>query len=85
MAAKLAIYVCPVPGCVTIAGKAGPCPKHPHKALTREIYEHRPRLDSPKPGDLGNTTRNPFSFGGFDSMGDVLDNLFGSDRPGGKS
>lgn len=77
MVAKLAIHVCPVPGCVTIAAKAGACPTHPNKALVREVYEHKPKVGAPKPGDLGG--KKPFDFGNFDfdSMGDVLDGLFG--------
>jgi hypothetical protein len=77
--AKLAIHVCPVPGCVTIAAKAGACPTHPNKALVREVYEHKPKLGAPKPGDLGG--KKPFDFAGLDGMGDILNNLFGSARP----
>lgn len=83
MVAKLAIHVCPVPGCVTIAAKAGACPTHPNKALTREVYEHKPKLGAPKPGDLSGN-RKPPDFGNldgiFDGMGDVLDGLFGKAR-----
>lgn len=68
MVAKLAIYVCPVPGCVAISAKDGPCPNHPNRALTREVYEHRPKLGAPKPGDLSGNK-------GLD-FGDVLGNLF---------
>jgi hypothetical protein len=76
MVAKLAIYVCPVPGCGTIAsrGSSG-CSTHPNRALTREVYEHRPNLGAPRPGDLGGKSS------GFDlkAMGfdDLLGGLFG--------
>lgn len=76
MVAKLAIHVCPVPGCVTISAKAGSCPKHPNKALTREVYEHRPKLGAPKPGDLKGAPNKGFDFGNFDGMGDILSDLF---------
>lgn len=73
MVAKLAIYICPVPGCVIIAEKVRPCSKHPHKDLSREIYEHRPTFDSPRSGNLGNTTENRFSFGDFGIFGAILE------------
>jgi hypothetical protein len=81
MVAKLALRVCPVPGCVTISSKDGVCPAHPHKNLVREVYEHCPK-DGSRPGDLGGVKKSPFDLG---NMGDLLDGLFGSDRPGGKS
>lgn len=82
MVAKIAIYVCPVPGCATISSKgASPCPGHPNRALTREVYEHCPKAGA-RPGDLGGAKKNPFDIG---NMGDLLDGLFGSDRSGGKS
>lgn len=77
MVAKLAIHVCPVPGCVTISAKAGSCPNHPKRALTREVYEHCPKLGALKPGDLRGSSNKGFDFGKFDGMGDILGNLFG--------
>lgn len=45
MVTKVGLYICPVPGCPIIArGKDGYCPKHPEKQLTREVYEHRPKI-----------------------------------------
>lgn len=84
MVAKIAIRVCPVPGCLTISSKDGVCPGHPNRALVREIYEHKPKAGAAKPGDLGGK-RSPF--GDFDlnnlnldSMGDVLYGIFGGKK-----
>lgn len=81
MVAKLAIWVCTVPGCATIAtsSKVLSCPTHPNKSLVREIYEHKRKPGASKPGDLGDASKG-FNFGNFDgvdNMGDILSDLFG--------
>lgn len=82
MVAKIAIHVCPTPGCVTIASKVRPCPKHPHHSLVRAIYEHRSKPVHTKPEDLKSATKKSSN---FDSMGDILHRLFGSEQSRGKS
>lgn len=74
MVAKIAIYICPVPGCVTIASKASACPGHPNRALLKAVYAHQPKPGATKPGDLGTKSKLPFDLGNYD---DILNNLFG--------
>lgn len=67
MVAKLGIYVCPVPGCATIGRSAtAGCSAHPTRALTREVYVHRPKPQSPSEARLQETFDRVFGgvFGG---------------------
>lgn len=78
MVAKIAIYVCPVPGCATIASRSrGVCSEHPNRALTREIYAHQPKPGAAKLGDLGGKSKLPFDLGNYE---DVFNGLFGGVR-----
>lgn len=58
MLKKLALYVCPVPGCATIGKKPeSGCPKHPQRALKREVYEHAGPPPTPAPDPVSDLFR----------------------------
>lgn len=71
MIKKLAIYVCPLPGCPKIAMAQGKrCPEH-DKLMVREIYVHQ----GIAPG-LGGPRKDP--------LGDLMRDVLGGDLPGGR-